>query len=337
MLRTALVTLTLLGAGSAAAEDCKRFNDVIDPVTVNFAGVPTTHMTDSWRVLSAPVLGADNCTVLRKGEMQRNRAAVHCIWQMTKATEQQARAAYEAWAKPLKACRSGQLLSASDKPKKPLELERLITKDAQDNEAWVVSLSRSEREGWVVGVMGAVRDVKSLSPAASTSTPAYRPSPSATPPVYRPATVPPVPAIKTVAPSVSVDCKPLMEMSAMARSGRDTQGPAVFSTGDSRVELSHKFFGAQGCIGSSRSNAPGAHSVTCSTLGLNADHSAWSKRVASERASLIAACFPGMKRMNSPYGAWFTSPERTLEITTAWNEQVGFSMVETTVSYTPPK
>lgn len=324
MLRTALVTLTLLGAGNAAAEDCKRFNDVIDPVTVNFAGVPTTHMTDSWRVLSAPVLGADNCTVLRKGEMQRNRAAVHCIWQMTKATEQQARTAYDAWAKPLKACRPGQLVSTSDRPKKPLELERLITMDAQDNEAWVVSLARSEREGWVVGVMGSVRETRGLVPSVST-------------PSYRPATVPPVPAIKTVASSVSVDCRPFAEMSAMARTGRETQGASVFGDIDNRTELSRKYFGGQGCTGTSRQNAPGAHSVTCATLGLNADHRSWSKRLASERASLIAACFPDWKRMNSPYGAWFTSPDRTLEITATWNEQTGFSMVETTVSYTPPK
>jgi hypothetical protein len=326
MMRTALVTLTLLGAGSAAAEDCKRFTDVIYPVSVNFAGIPTTHMTDTWRVLSMPVLGADNCTVLRKGELQRNRAAVHCIWQMTKATEQQARAAYDAWAKPLLACRADQRTTNSSTPKKPLELERLITKDAQDNEAWVVSLSRSEGAGWVVGVMGAVRDVKGLTPVATSSTP-----------TYRPATVPPIPQIKTVAPSTSVDCKPLQEMTAMARSGREAPGAATFGDIDNRTELSRKYFSGQGCTGTSRSNAPGAYSVTCSTLGLNADHRYWSKRVAAERASLVAACFPGFRRMNSRYGAWFTSPDGTLEVTATWNEQTGFSMVETNVSYTPPK
>jgi hypothetical protein len=126
-------------------------------------------------------------------------------------------------------------------------------------------------------------------------------------------------------------------MTAMARSGREASGSATFGDIDNRTELSRKYFGGQGCTGTSRSNAPGAHSVTCSTLGLNADHRSWSRRVAAERASLVAACFPGFRRMNSRYGAWFTSPDGTLEVTATWNEQTGFSMVETNVSYTPPK
>jgi hypothetical protein len=328
MMRTALVTLTLLGAGSAAADDCKRFSDVIDPAHRNFNGVALTSMTQSWRVLSAPVLGADNCTVLRKGEANRNRAAVHCVWLMPQDAEQKARAAYESWAKPLQACRPGQIVRTSSTPRKPLELERLITKDAAENEAWLINLSRSENQEWVVGVMGSVREPTFVTPAA-TSAPAYRPS-----------TVPPVPAIKTAlpaSPAISAECGPLQEMTSMARSGREASGSATFGDIDNRTELSRKYFGGQGCTGISRKNAPGAYSVTCSTLGLNADHRSWSKRVAAERASLVAACFPGFRRMNSRFGAWFTSPDGTLEVTATWNEQTGCSLVETNVSYTPPR
>ena len=107
--------------------------------------------------------------------------------------------------------------------------------------------------------------------------------------------------------------------------------------GQNRFRHARKYFGGQGSTGISRKNAPVAHSVTCSTLGLNADHRPWSRRVAAERASLVAACFPGFRRMNSPYGAWFTSPDGTLEVTATWNEQTGFSMVETNVSCTPPR
>lgn len=339
MKRITLVCAAMLAAGTASAADCKRFTDLIGPVSRNFEGVAITKMTQTWNIMAQPVLAADNCTILRKGEAHRDRAATHCVWLMPKASEQAARAAYDAWAGSLLACRSGQQAMSSTKAMRPLEVARLVTKDAQDNEGWLVNLSRGEKEGWVVGVMGSMRQPGTLAPAV-TAAPTYQPSSSATPPVYRPSSAPPVPVIRTAppaAPTVSAACAPLQEMVQMAQTGREAPGSSSFGDIDNRTTLSKKFFGGQGCTGTSRKNAPGAHSVNCATLGLSSDHKSWSKRVASERATLVEACFPGFRRMNSPYGAWFTSTDGTLEVSATWNEQTGFSMVETTVSYTPRK
>lgn len=342
MMRITLFSVAMLAAGTASAADCKRFTDVIDPVSRNFEGVALTQMTESWHVLAQPVLAADNCTVLRKGERQRNRAAVHCIWLMTQGSEQQARAAYDAWAKPLTACRSAQRTASSSKPRKPTSVEQLVTKDAQDNEAWVISLDRREQGGWVVGVMGSVREPNTASPsyqpASSSTPPAYRPS--TTPPVYSPSTTSPVPVIKTAppaTPSVSAGCKPLLELVQMARAVREAPGEPLFGDIYNQTTLREKYFGGQGCTGSSRANAPGEGSIICATLALNADHKAVSKRIAAERASLVASCFPTFRRMDAKYGTWFTSPDGTLQISASWHEATGYSTADTTVTYTPPK
>jgi hypothetical protein len=58
MKRITLVCAAMLAAGTASAADCKRFTDLIGPVSRNFEGVAITKMTQTWNIMAQPVLAA---------------------------------------------------------------------------------------------------------------------------------------------------------------------------------------------------------------------------------------------------------------------------------------
>lgn len=256
-----LVFLTF-ATPAAGAADCARYEQIIAPIIGNFNGVPTNNSG----VLQTPMLGAKSCSIATNSDNSARRG-LRCIWRYHRSSEANARLFLSDWLNGLPECRPDQRPAKSTAPMKQGEVERVIYKAADGNEAWLFSLIRSADQTWTVAVTPS-RKYQSASQRGS-ETPL------------------------SVTASSPQDCEPFRTFVEAVQSGfagiptRDVGGDLV---------LNKTFFGLNACI-----VAPSRRGGRCVTQDQRATGLIWADNKQSAMSAEAARCLPGwMQTVNAP-------------------------------------
>jgi hypothetical protein len=260
-------------ASSATMADCARYQEMLAPVAVNFEGVSTTHMTDNWRVLLAPVRGAEFCTILKKTP-DKARAGLNCTWPFAKSSEAEARRHLNDWANALQGCRPQQRKVTSSKAMREREVERILYKAADGDEGWAFVLFREPNDSWVVSITPTLQKV---GPDRRSAGPAPQPALSAASDA--------APAPLT---SVGDECVPYRDFSNAARSGFRAYSYKVV---DNQRLLDKPLFDAEYCV-----VGLDGRGGNCGTWSKGEAAHSWAEMDFILRVGLAEMCLPGWKR-----------------------------------------
>lgn len=241
-------------SGSAYAADCARYDQIIAPITGNFSGIPT----NGSGTLQTPILGAESCSfAMNSGSSARN--GLRCIWRYHRSGETNARQFLSDWVSGLAECRLDQRPAKSTAPMKQGEVERIIYKAVDGNEAWFFSLIRSADQTWTVAVSPS-RKSQSISQAGS-ETPLSGPTQS------------------------PQECEPFRTFVEAAQNG--FSGIPTHDVGGDLV-LSKTFFGLNVCI-----RAPNGRGGRCVTEDRRATGFVWADNKQAAMSAQAARCLAG--------------------------------------------